>query len=222
MEETTRFKLYHYWRSSSSWRVRWALAHKGIESDFVAINLLSDEPESPAHRARNPMGFVPVLEVPNPSGSPIYLGESLAIIEWLEEMQPRPSLLPRDPLLRARVRQLSEIVNAGIQPLQNLGPQFMYSDDPEKRKTWCRHWIEAGMTAYEAICKDTAGRFSVGDSVSMADLCLVPQCYSARRYDIDLNQWPTLARVEAECLKVDACKQTAPEKFQPQSAPAAN
>jgi maleylacetoacetate isomerase len=217
MEENARFKLYHYWRSSSSWRVRWALAHKGIEPDYVAINLLGDDAESPAHRERSPMAVVPALELPGSSGTPIYLTESLAIIEWLEEMQPRPALLPRDPLLRARVRQLAEFINAGIQPLQNLGPQFMYSDDPEKRKIWCRHWITQGLDAYEAVARTTAGRFSVGDNVTIADLCLVPQCYSARRYDLDIAQWPTIARVEAECLKLEPCKTTAPEQFQPKS-----
>lgn len=217
MEETARLKLYHYWRSSSSWRVRWALAHKGIEPEYVAINLLGDDAESPEHKARSPLGVVPVLEIPNPSGEPTHLTESLAIIEWLEEMQPRPALLPRDPMLRARVRQLAEIINSGIQPLQNLGPQYMVSDDPEKRKAWCRHWITQGLDAYESVVRKTAGRFSVGDNVTVADLCLVPQCYSARRYDIDLGRWPTLARIEAEGLKVDACRQTAPEQFQPKA-----
>lgn len=117
---TTTYKLYHYWRSSSSWRVRWAMAYKNIPCEFLPINLLENAQRSEDHLARNPLGYVPVLAIQE-AGLPVrYLAESIAIIEYLEEMHPSPSLLPGDAFQRAQIRQLAEVINAGTQPLQNL------------------------------------------------------------------------------------------------------
>lgn len=214
-----KFKLYHYWRSSSSWRVRWALAHKGVSCEFVAVNLLEDESESPEHLQRNPLGYVPAFEAaPIPSGSPLTLIESVAIIEFLEELFPEPPLLPRDSIQRAQVRQLVEVINADTQPLQNLSPQLLHSDQPEERKKWAQHWIRHGLSAYETLATQTAGSFSVGNSLSIADLCLIPQMYNARRYEVSLDAFPTLLRIESNSLALPSYALAEPEHFNPSTA----
>lgn len=211
-----KLKLYHYWRSSSSWRVRWGFAMKGIDCELVAVNLLNGESESPEHLARNPLGYVPVLELPGPRG-PMYLRESMAILEWAEETHPDPSLLPGDALNRARIRQLAEVISADTQPLQNLGPQYLHSEDPERRKAWAQHWIRHGMQAYEKMVDETAGRFSVGDTVSLADLCLVPQCYNALRYEVALEEFPTIHRIYSAAIETPGYFASAPERFEPRA-----
>lgn len=203
-------RLYHYWRSSSSWRVRWAFAHKSIACEFVAVDILKEETDAPTHLARNPLGFVPVLEI---GGA--FLAESMAIMEWAEETTPKPTLLPGDALNRARVRQLAEMINADTQPLQNLNPQQLHSSDPAKQKEWARHWMLRGLGAYEKIASRTAGVFSVGDELSLADLCLIPQCYNALRYDIALEDFPTVARVHAAAMKTESCEASHPDRFKP-------
>src|SRR4051812_31872125 len=140
----SRPALYHYWRSSSSWRVRWALAIKGVEYDSNAIDLLHGAQHEAAQIARSPLGYVPCLEV---DGRP--LAESVAIIEWLEESFTQPALYPADRWARARVRQLVELVNAGTQPLQNLSVLRHFSPDADAQKAWSRHWIKRGLDAVE-------------------------------------------------------------------------
>jgi maleylacetoacetate isomerase len=213
-----KLKLYHYWRSSSSWRVRWALAHKGIEVEYIAVSLLNGESESPEHLARNPLGYVPVLEVLETGKKPARLFESIAILEWLEETYTERPLLPKDTWSRALVRQLVEIINAETQPLQNLPPQELHSQDPAEKKRWAQHWIRLGLQTYETIVRETAGVFSVGNSLTFADLCLVPQVYNAKRYDIDLSAYPTLLRICTEAEKTLSWKQSEPEKFKPEGA----
>ncbi len=208
-----RLRLYHYWRSSSSWRVRWALAIKGMAAEMVSVDLLSGESESPEHLARNPAGFVPVLEFLD--GAKGYLTESMAIMEWLEETHPSPSLFPRDALMRGHARELAGVVYAGTQPLQNPNVAAKFSDDPAKQKAWNQHWIRNGLGVYEKLVQRTAGRYSVGDAVTIADLCLVPQCYNARRFEVSLDEFPAVARINEECLKLDSCKATAPDKYEP-------
>ena len=207
-----KLKLYHYWRSSSSWRVRWALAIKNMPHELVHVNLLTGETESNEHLARNPLGYVPVLDV---NGE--HLFESLAIIQFLEEKHPTPSVLGRtnDAMTRAKIWQLAEIVNASTQPLQNLTPQEMYSSDPEKRKAWAKFWNENGLQAFEKICSRTTGKFSVGDDLTLADLCLIPQCYNARRFDVDLSKYPNINRIFETAMREPSCIASAPEKFQP-------
>jgi maleylacetoacetate isomerase len=206
------FRLYHYWRSSCSWRVRWGLALKGILYEPIAIDLLGPETDSPEHRFRNPFGYVPVLEVA-PSQ---FLTESLPILEWLEETHPEPALLPRNPWDRAQVRRLAETINAGTQPLQNPTVSLKHSSDPTIQKEWNRHWIEQGLRTYEHWCATTAGRYSFGNQVTLADLCLIPQLYNARRHNIDLEKdFPILFRIEKNCLETEAARAAAPESFQP-------
>lgn len=211
-----KFKLYHYWRSTSSWRVRWALGIKRLECEFVAINLLKNESESPEHLARNPMGYIPVLEVNDPSrNQPNYLSESMAIIHWLDEKYPTPSLLPGDLYQRAHIRQLAELINAGTQPLQNLGVADLHSPDPEKQKEWNAHWIRKGLSAYETLVQAKAGRYSVGDVITLADLYLAPQCYNAGRFNVSLSEFPTVQRIYEALQQTPYYTEAAPERFEP-------
>jgi maleylpyruvate isomerase len=193
-------KLYNYWRSSASWRVRIALAHKGLAYEYVPVHIVKEEQHSDAYRAMNPMTQVPTLELDDGRR----LAQSLAIVEYLEETHPEPPLLPRDPYLRARARQLAEIVNAGIQPFQNLPTISAIGKLGGDAREFVRGFIKRGLDALEASAAPDAGRFLVGDAVTLADLCLVPQLNAARRFELDVAAWPLLARVEAECGKLDA------------------
>jgi maleylpyruvate isomerase len=212
-----KFKLYHYWRSSSSWRVRWVMALKDLPCEFLPINLLSDEPDTEAHLSRNPLGFVPVLEILDPNGSrpSQFLAESIAIIEYFEEIYPHHSVFAGDAFLRARTRQLAELVNAGIQPIQNLNVMQMHSSDPEEQKRWTRHWIRVGLQAYETLVKETCGQYSVGNTLTLADIFLIPQCYNAIRYDVPLSEFPTIEKIHQIASITESCQKSAPDRFQP-------
>ena len=207
--------FYHYWRSSSSWRVRWALRLKGVDFQPVAVDLLAGEQRSAAHHQRNPADRVPVLQV----GDQL-IAESVAICEYLEEVYPQPPLLPREPLARARARQLVELINAGTQPLQNLTVLRAVSDDPAAQRAWAARFIRAGLSVYEELLT-ADGRplesvsYSVGDAVTLADLFLVPQCYNARRQGLDVAEWPRIARIEAACLATPAARETSPQHLNP-------
>ncbi|ATB43273.1 maleylacetoacetate isomerase [Cystobacter fuscus] len=214
-------KLHGYWRSSSSWRVRIALNLKGLSYEYVPVHLVKDggEQHSEAYRALNPLRTVPMLEFTE-GGRVHHLSQSLAILEYLEERHPSPALLPADPLLRARVRMLSEVVNSGIQPLQNLSVlQRIKAEWKGDDKAWAAHWIDRGLGAFQAMAQETAGRYCVGDSVSFADACLVPQLYSARRFGVDLQPYGLLTRVEAACASLPAF-QAAHADRQPDAVPA--
>jgi len=192
-------RLYGYWRSSSSWRVRIALEVKGAPFVYQPVQLLRGEQNGAAYRSINPRGEVPVLEVEE-EGRVHHLAQSLAIIEYLDERFPEPPLLPRDPIARAVTRQLAEMVNAGIQPLHNNWLLGIVRDELHgDEKAWARRHLERGLVALEAVARTTAGRFMVGDAVTVADVCLVPQLYAARRFGTDLGPMPTLLRVEATC-----------------------
>lgn len=207
-------RLYNYWRSSASWRVRSALHLKGIAFEYVPVHLVQGEQRSAEHQARNPMEQVPALELELPGRGRVVVTQSLAIIELLDELHPEPALLPRDPYLRARARELAEIVNAGIQPHQNLTPMGRIDAlQAGAGKLHARHFNDVGLAAYEARAKDVAGRFSVGDSPSIADLCLIPQIYSARRFEVpDLEaRFPLLMRIEAACNALPAFQAAHPD-----------
>ena len=209
----SQLKLFHYWRSSCSWRVRWAMKVKGVPYTDEPVNLLLGEQRSQAFLQMNPLGTVPVLR----TGNHVFT-QSVAIIEWLEETYPTPALLPSNPTDRMRVRQLSMIMAADTQPLQNLAAQKYYSADAEKRKTNAQHWITKGLQAYESIVQQTAGTYSVGSQLSMADICLVPQCYNAERFAVDLSRYPTIHRIYKHCLTLKSCDQAAPHN-QPGAQP---
>ncbi len=208
-------RLYTYWRSSSAYRVRIALNLKGLDWTPVPVHLVRGGGEQHAadFRAVNPQGLVPVLE---DGGLPIT--ESLAIIEYLEETRPEPALLPADAAGRARVRALALSIACGIQPVNNLRV-LQYLDEPlgldaERRDAWYRHWVEEGFRALETQLASEAGtgRFCHGDTPGLADCCLVPQVYNARRYGCDLEAFPTLLRIDAACAELEAFQAAAPER----------
>lgn len=194
-------KLYGYWRSTSAWRVRIALAYKGLEYEYVPVHLRrgGGEQHRPEFRAKNPIGHVPVLEL-EMDGRERRVGESIAILELLEELHPVPALLPRDPFVRARTRQLTLLIASGIQPLQNTCVQLwvereLHADAP----AWNRHWVTRGLEAVETLVRETAGTYAVGDAVSFADVCIVPQMHFARRFGIELDRFPALRAIESAC-----------------------
>ena len=206
-----RVALYSYWRSSSSWRVRIALHLKGVPFAYRAVDLRQGLQFSDAHRARNPMSQVPVLEVEQ-TGETRHLAQSMAILEWIEERFPTPRLLPAADYDRARVRALAEHVNSGIQPYQNLATlRWLKGRMPGLETDWVKHWLSAGLGQLEAAVKDGAGHFCQGDTVTLADLYLVPQLSSARRFGVDLAPCPTLVRIEAACWELEAFRLAEPE-----------
>lgn len=202
--------LYHFWLSSASWRVRWALAVKGVAFESVMVNIRGGEQHGDAHRARSPLGLVPALTVDGRT-----LAESVAIIEWLEETVPEPPLFPRDPWALARVRQVVELVNASVQPLQNLAVIGFHSTDPEQQKRFAHHFNQRGMKALERLLALTegefGGRFSVGDSLTAADLFVVPQASAARRFGVDLAPFSRVRAVEAAALATPHAEGAKPE-----------
>lgn len=190
--------LYSYFRSSSAWRVRIALALKGIEYVTHPVHLLADggQQHADAYSAGvNPMEQVPALRIDGR-----VLTQSLPIIEYLDETRPDVRLLPRDPWLRFKSRELAEIVNAGIQPVQNLTVlQRLVAEvgaSGEQKKAWGAKTIATGFDALEALAEPVSGTCMVGDDVTVADLYLVPQMYNARRFGVDLTRYPTLTRIE--------------------------
>ena len=213
-------RLYTYWRSSSAYRVRIALNLKGLDWEPVPVHLVrgGGEQHAPAYRAVNPHGLVPVLE-----DGERRISESLAIIEYLEETRPEPPLLPADADGRGRVRALALSIACGIQPVNNLRVLKYLEEplglEPGQRDAWYRHWVEEGFGALEArlSSEPETGRFCHGDTPGLADCCLVPQVYNARRYGCDLEAFPTLLRIDAACAELEAFRAAAPER-QPDAA----
>jgi maleylacetoacetate isomerase len=206
-------KLYGYWRSSASYRLRIALNLKGVEREEIEINLLDGEHRGPEYLAINPQGLVPVME----EGGRIF-GQSLAILEYLEETHPDPSLLPGKPIERARVRQLALVIACEIHPLQNSGVRQhlrgAHGFDGDAEDAWLKHWILRGLAALEALVAGhpETGAFCHGDTPTLADICLVPQLYNARRGGLDLAPFPSLVRIDEKCLGLDAFARAAPEQ----------
>ncbi len=205
-------KLYHAPRSSASFRVRIALHLKGIPFESETIDLLADEQHRAGFRALNPQGLVPVLE-----DAGVVIPQSLAAIEYLDERFPDPPLLPPDAAGRARVRQLALLVACEIHPLQNLGVlralERDFGADEATKRAWARAVIERGLDAFEQQLASgrPAGPFCHGERPSLADLCLVPQLYNARKFHCDLEPLPALRDIEAACLECTAFQRAQPE-----------
>jgi maleylpyruvate isomerase len=205
--------LYGYGLSSASFRVRIALALKNVAYTSVIKNLRVGEHRLAEFLNINAQGFVPALQTDDGS----VLTQSLAILEYLDEKYPDPPLLPRDAAGRARVRALSHTITSDVHPLNNLRVLRYLEDkltlDKATRDAWYRHWIEAGFDALERrLIRDQAtGRFCHGDSVTMADLCLVPQVFNARRFSVDLLPYPRIVAIDAACRELPAFQTAAPE-----------
>ena len=210
-------ELYGYWRSSAAYRVRIALNLKGLEAAQHPVNLRTGEHRGEAYRRINPQGRVPVLV----DGGAAYT-QSIAILEYLEERYPEPPLLPGSAGERARVRALVQLVASDMHPVNNLSVlQYLVKElgaGDAQKLAWYRHWIAEGFSALEAMLADErTGRFCHGDAPGMADLCLVPQVYNARRFECDLSAYPTIVRIDAACAELDAFRKAAPEA-QPDAA----
>ena len=205
--------LYDYYRSSASYRVRIALNLKGAAHERFPVDLLDSAQKRADYRARNPQGFVPMLEA---DGRPIT--QSLAIISWLDATLPEPPLLPADPGDRAHVLALVLTIAADIHPLNNLRVMHRLKalgHEQDARDDWYRHWIREGFGALEALAAPRAGRFLFGDSVTTADVCLVPQMYNARRFEVDLAAYPTLVAADAEATALPAFAAAHPDRCAP-------
>jgi maleylpyruvate isomerase len=215
--------LHNYWRSSASHRVRIALGLKQLAYEYVVINILHRDQHADAYRTKNPMAQVPTLEVIEDDGSVHAVTQSLPILEYLEERFPEPPILPivhptatgsRIPIsyLRARARALAEIINSGIQPLQNLTTTTKVKAFGGDDASWVRGFIGDGLAAYERLATETAWEFSVGDAPTIADCCLIPQLASARRFGVDLAKHELLLRIEARCLTIPAFQLAMPDQ----------
>ncbi len=207
----SEMQLYTFFRSGTAHRVRISLNLKGLQAEHIPVNLAVDAQLEPAYAEVNPQKLVPTLNVGDHR-----LIQSPAILEWLDETYPEPALLPRDTWARARVRALAAMVGCDVHPINNrrilqyLRKQF--GADEAAVNAWCGRWIADGFDAYEALLAEDEhrGGFSFGGAPSMADLYLIPQVESARRFQVDLTRWPLISEVEQRCMALPAFADAAP------------
>lgn len=204
--------LYDYFRSTAAYRVRITLNLKGLDYQQAPVNLLKGEDHGTDYRAVNPQGLVPALTVDK-----AVLQQSLAICEYLDEVEPEPPLLPGDPLQRAQIRALAQMVACDIHPVNNLRILKYLTGElgvsEAQKLNWYRHWIDEGFRPIEQMLEKTApdGPFCFGERVTLADICLVPQVYNARRFELDLNPYPRIVGIEQHCLTLDAFERAKPD-----------
>jgi len=204
--------LHNYWRSSASHRVRIGLGIKKLPFEYVVVNIVKRDQHADAYRAKNPMAQVPTLEITDDDGTVRSITQSLPILEYLDERFPEPALMPKDLYLRARTRILAEIVNSGIQPLQNLTTTNQvkaFGGDPA---VWPKGFIADGLAAFERAARETAGKFCVGDAPTIADCFLVPQLASARRFGVDIASMDLLLGIEQRCMALPAFADAMPDR----------
>ena len=211
-----RALLHDYFRSSAAYRVRIALNLKGIEYDRHAVNLVEGEQKAADYRALNPQGFVPMLEIDDHK-----LTQSLSIIVYLDQKYAEPPLMPRDPADGAHVRAMALAVACDIHPLNNLRVLKYLTKlgiGQEQRDEWYRHWVTEGLEALEAMAAPRAGAFLFGDSPTIADVCLVPQLYNARRFSVPITPYPTLRRADESASAIPAFAAAHPDRVAQQEA----
>ncbi|MGH8670383.1 MAG: maleylacetoacetate isomerase [Burkholderiales bacterium] len=207
-------RLYTYFRSSAAFRVRIALNLKGLAYEPRVVHLRKGQQQEATYGAVNPQALLPTLELDDGRR----LAQSMAIIEYLDETHPQPPLMPKEPLARARVRSLSQLVACEIHPLNNLRTlqhlRKQLGQSEEQVGAWYRHWIADGFAKIEAELAGAKrnGRYCHGDAPTMADCCLVPQVFNARRYEFDAARYPTTMRVFEECMQLDAFDRAQPSK----------
>jgi maleylacetoacetate isomerase/maleylpyruvate isomerase len=211
--------LHSAWRATAPYRVRIGLALKGVAYAYAAVDLVAGQQREPAYRSVNPQGLTPALDL----GDGHVLTQSLAILEWLEETRPDPPLLPRAALDRAIVRAMADIVACDVHPLNNVrvGRRLMteMGHSQDDYLAWMRHWMREGFDALEPLVARHRGGFAFGDSPTLADCCLVPQVYSARRYDLDLAAWPAIAGVAERAAQHPAFQAAHPDRQPDAKAP---
>lgn len=210
----TRPVLHDYYRSSAAYRVRIALNLKGVGYDSHPVNLLEGDHKGDAYRSLNPQQLVPMLEIDG-----LKLTQSLAILVYLDQRYPDVPLMSADPADGAHVRAMALAIACDIHPLNNLRVLKYLSGElrlsEEERSAWYAHWIEQGFTALEAMAAPRAGAFMFGDAPTLADVCLVPQMYNARRFDIPVDAYPTLVRADQNAAAIEAFAAAHPDRQEP-------
>lgn len=205
--------LYNYFRSSCSYRARIALELKGLSYDYIPVHLIKDggEQHQADYRKLNPLRLVPTLQTGN-----VTLTQSLVIMEYLDETYPSdPVLFPRQGNIRYKVKELCEIINSSIQPLTNIGPLQALEKDfaatLEQKNQWIHYWNKKGFDAFERLLEDSHGTYCVGDQITAADLCLIPQIFSAERFGFDMSPYPLMSKINESCLKLEAFRKAHPD-----------
>ncbi|MCI5061100.1 MAG: maleylacetoacetate isomerase [Alphaproteobacteria bacterium] len=206
-------QLYDYFRSSASYRVRVALYLKNLEFQIHSVDLVTGEQRAEEYTAQNPQGLVPTLV-----DGDVSLSQSMAIIEYLDDKYGAPKLVEGSAEDKAYIRQMAQIIACDTHPLNNLCVWKDYvgkklGADESQMQEWYAHWITKGLSSYEEMLKKhgRAGKFTLGDQPSLADLCLIPQIYNARRFNVDLGAYPKILEIERNCVELDAFQKAAPE-----------